>query len=174
LYSRLQTTAGTIVFRLYEKECPRTVANFVDLAAGKKEFTDPKTGRRVKRPLYNGLVFHRVIPGFMIQGGDPQGNGMGGTDPIGEEYYPTLKFDKVGRVAMARSQQAGSSSSQFFITDGLRPDLNGRYTVFGQVVSGQAVVTKIANLPRNPENDRPHQPARIVGVTFTRIGPAPK
>ena len=169
LYTTITTTMGPITLRLYEKESPITVKNFVDLAIGSKEFTDPATKQRVKRPLYNGLTFHRVIPGFMIQGGDPEGNGRGGTDDIPDEFHPSLTFDRPGRLAMANAGP-GTGSSQFFITEGVPTHLNGRHTIFGQVVSGQAVVDKIARVPTG-ENDMPRTPVKIVSVTFRRVGP---
>lgn len=173
LYARLQTSLGLIVFKMYEQEAPRTVANFRGLAMGTKEFSDPNTHQRVKRRFYDGIGFHRVIPGFMIQVGDPTGTGRYATDFIGEEYWPSLKFDRIGRVAMAHGPP-GSSSCQFFITDtDNRPDLNGRYTIFGQVVSGQSVVTKISQVPRDP-SDHPATPPKIIRVTFQRVGPEPK
>jgi peptidyl-prolyl cis-trans isomerase A (cyclophilin A) len=154
---------------MLEKEAPKTVQNFVDLSTGKKEWTDPATGQKTKRPLYPGTIFHRVIPGFMIQGGDPKGNGTGQTDLIGEEYHPSLRFDRPGRVGMGH-RGPGTSSCQFFIMDGSdRDDLTGRYTIFAQVVRGQEVVNKIANLPRN-ERDRPNNPPKIVSIVFQRIG----
>lgn len=169
LYATIRTSMGPISVRLYEKESPITVQNFVDLATGKKEFTDPETNQRVKRPLYNGLTFHRVIPGFMIQGGDPEGDGTGGTDEIPDEFHPSLTFDRPGRLAMANAGPR-TGSSQFFITEVPTPHLNGRHTIFGQVVSGQAVVEKIVRVP-TVENDRPKTPVKIVSVTFRRVGP---
>jgi peptidyl-prolyl cis-trans isomerase A (cyclophilin A) len=173
LYATITTSMGPIVVKLYEKESPITVKNFMDLAMGRKAWTDPKTNKRVKRPLYNGLTFHRVIPNFMIQGGDPMGNGMGGTDTIPDEFAPSLTFDRPGRVAMANAgPQTGSS--QFFITDAPTPHLNGRHTIFGQVVDGQDVEQKIARVPRDEENDKPKTPVRIVRITFKRVGPGPQ
>ncbi|MDZ4800803.1 MAG: peptidylprolyl isomerase [Bryobacteraceae bacterium] len=169
LYSTITTSVGPVLLRLYEKESPLTVKNFMDLAQGRKEWKDPKTKARVKRSLYNGLVFHRVIPGFMIQGGDPEGTGMGGTDEIPDEFSPSLTFDRPGRMAMANAGP-GTGSSQFFLTDVPTPHLNGRHTIFGQVVTGQEIVSKIANTPRDP-GDRPRTPVRIVSVTFRRVGP---
>jgi peptidyl-prolyl cis-trans isomerase A (cyclophilin A) len=160
------------VARLFEKEAPVTVKNFVDLAAGQKEWTDPETEKRVKRPLYDGLKFHRVIPGFMIQGGDPEGTGMGGTDVIPDEFDPTLAFDRPGRLGMANSGPE-SGSSQFFITESPQPHLNGRHTVFGQVVRGQDVVARIAAVERD-QDDEPKVPVRILRVSFRRIGPGAK
>jgi peptidyl-prolyl cis-trans isomerase A (cyclophilin A) len=161
------TPLGNIVFKFYEKESPVTVKNFVDLAQGRKEWLNPKTGTRVKLPLFNGLTFHRVIPGFMIQGGDPQGNGMGGTDPIIDEFHPTLRFDVPGLVAMANAGP-GTGSSQFFITEGTPTHLNGRHTIFGRVVEGMELVPKIANVPRG-RGDKPDVPVRMSRVLITRV-----
>jgi cyclophilin family peptidyl-prolyl cis-trans isomerase len=172
LYAYITTSMGTIVARLYEKESPITVKNFVDLALGNKEWTDPKTNQRVKRPLYQGLIFHRVIPNFMIQGGDPEGTGRGGTDDIPDEFHPSLSFDRPGRLAMANAGP-GTGSSQFFITDVPTPHLNGRHTIFGQVAQGLPVVEKIARVARD-EDDRPKTPVRIVRISFRRVGPGPQ
>ena len=177
LYATLQISQGgqplgNIVFRLYEMESPVTARNFVDLALGRKAWTDPKTGARVRRPLYNGLTFHRVIPGFMIQGGDPLGNGTGGTDVIKDEFHPTLKFDIPGRMAMANAGP-NTGSCQFFITEVPTPHLNGRHTIFGQVVEGQELVGKIARLPRDGR-DKPNTPVIMTRVTIDRVGPVPE
>lgn len=175
LYVTIDTTLGQIVGKLYEKESPQTVKNFVDLATGKKTWVDPKTNARVKRPLYNGLIFHRVIPGFMIQTGDPEGTGQGGTDVIPDEINPSLSYDKPGVFGMANAgPQTGSS--QFFITEVPTPHLNGRHAIFGQVIQGQDVVSKIASVPRDPDN-RPNTPVKMVKVTVQRVAdpsaPAP-
>jgi cyclophilin family peptidyl-prolyl cis-trans isomerase len=171
LYATIVTSQGTIVAKLFEKEAPITVKNFVGLATGTKPWPDPKTGQPVKRPLYSGLTFHRVIPGFMIQGGDPLGTGTGGTDPIKDEFHPEMQFDRPGRFGMANAGP-GTGSSQFFITEVPTPHLNGRHTVFGQVVEGQDVVEKIARVPRGA-NDRPTTPVRMVRVTIKREGAGP-
>jgi len=139
-----------------------TVKNFVDLAQGRKEWLNPKTCTRVKAPLFNGLTFHRVIPGFMIQGGDPQGNGMGGTDPIIDEFHPTLRFDVPGLVAMANAGP-GTGSSQFFITEGTPTHLNGRHTLFGRVVEGRELVPNIATQSPRPM-PRPISPAATARI----------
>jgi peptidyl-prolyl cis-trans isomerase A (cyclophilin A) len=157
---------GKIVGKLYEKESPVTVRNFVDLALGKKAWLNPKTGRRAAVPLYNGLTFHRVIPDFMIQGGDPNGDGTGGTEPIVDEFYPTLEFNKAGLFAMANSGPR-TGSCQFFITEKATPWLNGRHTIFGEVVEGQELVGSLARVPRGP-NDRPNDPIVMQKVTITR------
>lgn len=153
------TTLGTIVTKMFVEESPITVKNFTDLAMGRKEWTNPRTGARTKLPLYNGLTFHRVIPGFMIQGGDPLGTGTGGTEPIPDEFHPTLKFDVPGRLAMANAGP-GTGSCQFFITEGPTPHLNGRHTIFGQVVEGQELVTRIANVPKS-RGDMPAVPVKM-------------
>jgi cyclophilin family peptidyl-prolyl cis-trans isomerase len=171
LYMTITTSMGTIVAKLFDVEAPKTVKNIADLAMGRKEWTDPKTKQRVKRPLYNGLIFHRVIPGFMIQGGDPTGTGSGGTDVIPDEFDPSLTFDRPGRLGMANAGP-GTGSCQFFITEVPTPHLNGKHTIFGQVVEGQDVVEKIARVPRNAE-DRPNTPVRMLRVTVRREGPAP-
>jgi len=171
LYATITTSMGTIVAKLFEKESPITVKNFTDLAMGRKEWTDPATKQRVKRPLYNGLIFHRVIPGFMIQTGDPLGTGMGGTTAIPDEFDPSLSFDRPGRLGMANAGP-GTGSSQFFITEVPTPHLTGKHTIFGQVVEGQDVVEKIARVPRNA-NDKPATAVRMVRVSVARVGPAP-
>ena len=171
LYATITTSMGTIVAKMYEAESPKTVKNIADLAMGRKEWTDPKTGQRTKRPLYNGLIFHRVIPGFMIQGGDPTGTGSGGTDVIPDEFHPSLTFDRPGRLAMANAGP-NTGSCQFFITEAPTTHLDGKHTIFGQVVEGQDVVEKIARTPRNA-NDKPLTPVRIVRMTVRREGPVP-
>jgi cyclophilin family peptidyl-prolyl cis-trans isomerase len=161
---------GNIVFQLYEKESPITVKNFTDLAMGRKPWVHPGTGQEMKTPLYNGLTFHRVIPDFMIQGGDPTGTGMGGTKEIPDEFHPTLKFDGPGRVAMANAGPA-TGSCQFFITEAPAPHLTGRHTIFGRVVEGQALVAQIARVPRGA-NDKPAEPVKMAKVTIQRVGAA--
>jgi peptidyl-prolyl cis-trans isomerase A (cyclophilin A) len=156
LYATINTSLGAITVQLFEKEAPITVRNFRGLATGTKEFEDPKTKQKVKRPFYNGVAFHRVIPDFMIQGGDPTGTGMYGSTVIPDEFVPTLKFDVKGRLAMANSGPR-TGSTQFFITDSTPAHLNGKHTIFGQVVEGQDVVTKIATTPRD-SNDKPKTP----------------
>ncbi|HSB16818.1 MAG TPA: peptidylprolyl isomerase [Bryobacteraceae bacterium] len=172
LYATFKTTQGDITVKLYEKESPITVRNFVSLAQGRKAWKDPKSGQMVRKPLYNGLTFHRVIPGFMIQGGDPQGDGAGDVGfVIPDEFHPSLKFDQPGRLAMANAGPK-TGSCQFFITEVPTPHLNGAHTIFGQVIQGQDVVTKIANVPRGA-NDKPRTPVRITSVVIERVGAAP-
>lgn len=175
LYTTIQIShggqpLGSITMKLYETETPITVKNFVDLALGRKLWTDPKTGARVRRPFYDGLTFHRVIENFMIQGGDPTGTGQGDTEHIKDEFHPTLKFDIPGRLAMANAGP-GTGSCQFFITETPQTRLDGRYTIFGQVVQGQELVGRVARVPKMGE--RPTTPVVISKVTFERVGPAP-
>ncbi len=160
---------GRIVIKFYENEMPITVHNFVDLARGTKLFTDPKTGKRVKRPLYDGLVFHRVIPEFMIQGGDPMGTGFGGTDAIQDEFHPSLGFDKPYLLAMANAGP-GTGSSQFFITtktQRLPEYLNGKHPIFG-VVEGEDVAEKVVTVPSG-EGNKPNVPVVMKTVTIKRF-----
>ncbi len=141
-YAVFETSQGNIVVRLLENEAPKTVANFVGLAEGTKEFTNEKTGQKEKRPFYDGLIFHRVIPQFMIQGGCPQGSGMGGPGyKFADEFHPSLKHSKAGKLSMANSGP-GTNGSQFFITVAATPWLDNRHTIFGEVVEGQDVRTK--------------------------------
>jgi len=173
LYAVMTTSQGVITLRLFEKEAPITVRNFTGLIRGTKDFRDPKTGQMVKRPFFTGVTFHRVIPGFMIQGGDPTASGMydaGYTIP--DEFVPTLKFDVTGRLAMANTGEPHTGSTQFFITDGTPQHLNGHHTIFGQVIEGQDVVTKIANVPRGA-NDKPKTPVKILSIKLERVGPPP-
>lgn len=161
----LKTTLGDISVKLFPDKAPKTVANFVGLASGKKEWTDPNTGKSVKgKPLYNGTIFHRVIPGFMIQGGDPLGNGTGGPGyQFEDEFDPGLRFDRAGLLAMANAGP-GTNGSQFFITARPTPHLTGRHTIFGEVTKGMDVVEKIINLPRD-SNDRPYDPPKIKSIS---------
>jgi len=173
LYAVMTTTEGVITLRLFEKETPISVRNFTGLVRGTKEFRDPKTGQMVKRPFFPGVTFHRVIPGFMIQAGDPTGNGTysaGYTIP--EEIVPALKFDQPGRVGMARTSAPHSGSTQFFITERATAQLDGDYTVFGQVTEGQEVVHKIAVVPRDA-NDKPKTAIKILSIKLERVGPPP-
>jgi peptidyl-prolyl cis-trans isomerase A (cyclophilin A) len=165
---------GNVTARLFESEAPATVQNFVALAEGRKSFKDPKTGAMVQRPFYNGVAIHRVIPGFMIQMGDPTGTGA--YDPgftIPDEFRASLKFDRPGRLAMANTGDPNSGDCQFFITEVPTPHLNNHHTIFGQVVEGQDVVQKIAAVPRDA-NDKPRTPVSLTRVVFERVGPAPK
>jgi peptidyl-prolyl cis-trans isomerase A (cyclophilin A) len=176
LYAVFNTTMGQIIARLYEKETPITVTNFVALSRGTKTFTDEKTNIPVRRPFYNGLTFHRVIPKFMIQGGDPLGNGMGGggVPSIKDEFVDSLTFDKPGVLAMANVGRPNTGACQFFITTtGSMPaHLNGKHTIFGQVVVGQDIVDAISEVPRD-DGDKPNTPVVMKSVLIRRVGPDP-
>ena len=176
LYATFNTSMGTIVAVLYEKEAPITVQNFVALARGTKPWKDPNTGAMVAKPLYNGVTFHRVIPDFMIQTGDPTATGSHDCGfTIKDEVSAGLKFDRPGRLGMANLSTPNSGSCQFFITEKATPFLDppqGTYSIFGQVIEGQDVVHKIAAVPRNA-NDKPNTPVRLNSVTIKRFGPQP-
>lgn len=167
LYGNINTSMGLITVKMFEKEAPITVKNFMGLAMGGKSWTDPKTRRRTARPMYPGTIFHRVIPDFMIQGGDPTGTGNGGTDVIKDEFDPSLKFDAPGRLAMANAGPA-TGSCQFFITEKPTPWLDGKHTIFGQVLEGQDVVESIARVPRDASKNRPNMPVKIQKISFER------
>ena len=159
-YAVFETSLGPIVIRLLEKEAPKTVANFLGLAEGTKEFTDTKTGAKAKRPFYDGLGFHRVIPDFMIQGGCPLGTGTGDAGyKFADEFHPSLKHDKPGKLSMANAGP-NTNGSQFFITVAATPWLDNRHTIFGEVVEGQDVANKISQVARD-SGERPRQPVTM-------------
>lgn len=165
----IETNMGNILIELFEQDAPITTANFIGLADGTKPWTDPNTGQQVTRPFYDGLTFHRVVPDFVIQGGDPLGNGTGGPGyEFDDEISPTLRFDQVGRVAMA-NKGPNTNGSQFFILESLsHPPAENKFSIFGQVTSGQDVVTAIAHVPRDSSNDdRPLTPVTMTKVTIT-------
>jgi peptidyl-prolyl cis-trans isomerase A (cyclophilin A) len=174
LYMTFQTDKGDIACKLYEKEAPITVRTMVGLAIGKISYMDPETGQTVKKKFFDGLTFHRVIPGFMIQGGDPLGTGTGGPRgpgfPYKNETSPELKFDVPGRLAMANAGP-DTNGSQFFITEGPTPSLNGGYSLWGQC-DNVDVVKAIARVPRDA-NDKPNTAVHIKRVVVERVGPAP-
>jgi peptidyl-prolyl cis-trans isomerase A (cyclophilin A) len=169
LTATLHTTAGDIVLLLFPDQAPVTVRNFVDLAEGGKEWRNPATGQKSNEPLYDGTIFHRVIDGFMIQGGDPLGNGRGGPGyEFKDEFHPELRFDRPYLLAMANAGP-GTNGSQFFITVGPTPHLNRRHTIFGEVADAdsRAVVDRIAKAPTGSQ-DRPRQDVTINSVTISR------
>ncbi len=175
LYLNFETSMGNIRCRLFEKETPVTVRKIVGLAIGKISYVDPQTGKEIKgKRFYDGLIFHRVIPQFMIQGGDPLGTGFGGPKgpgfPFQDEFVPSLKFDKAGKLAMANAGP-NTNESQFFITEVPTPFLNNKHTIFGQC-DNIDVVKKIARVAKD-ENDRPKEPVVIKKVVVERVGPAP-
>ncbi len=173
MYAVIETTLGTIVCKLHYDKVPMTVGNFVGLATGEREWTDPKTNQKAKRPFYDGIKFHRVIPGFMIQTGDPTGTGMGGPGyKFADEIRPELKHDKPGILSMANAGP-GTNGSQFFITHKATPHLDGKHTVFGEVVSGNDVVVKIGDVPKGgPQNSTPVTDVLMKKVTIVRTGEA--
>jgi cyclophilin family peptidyl-prolyl cis-trans isomerase len=164
------TTVGTLRCKLFEKETPTTVMNFIGLANGTREWKSPVTHVTKKGvPLYDGTIFHRVIPNFMIQGGDPSGNGTG--DPgykFNDEFVSTLRFDRPGRLAMANSGP-NTNGSQFFITEAPVPHLDGHHTIFGQCDDASvALVKQIARMATDPRNDRPFHPVKINHIKIER------
>jgi peptidyl-prolyl cis-trans isomerase A (cyclophilin A) len=167
-YATLDTTEGKIVCRLFEKEAPITVKNFTDLAEGKREWTHPVTRSKSSAKLYDGSVFHRVIPDFMIQGGDPAGTGYGGPGyQFGDETAGSPhKFDKPGKLAMANAGP-GTNGSQFFITVAPTTWLTGKHTIFGEVVEGMDIVAKISKA-KTVANDKPAKEIKINSVTIER------
>ena len=154
LTATLRTNQGPIVIRLFPDHAPKTVRNFVDLAQGGREWTDPRTGRVTTGRLYDGTIFHRVIPNFMIQGGDPLGTGTGGPGyQFADEFHPELQFDRPYLLAMANAGP-GTNGSQFFVTTVPTPHLNRRHTIFGEVIQGQEVVDQISHTATDGR-DRP-------------------
>jgi len=166
LTAKIETSLGTFTCELYDKDAPITVANFVGLARGTRPWKDPKTGKWMdKKPLYDGLTFHRVIPGFMIQGGDPEGTGRGNPGyRFEDEFSPNLKFDKPALLAMANAGPA-TNGSQFFITEGTPQHLSGKHTIFG-VCDPAALVSKITSVKRGPR-DKPETDVVMKKVTIT-------
>jgi peptidyl-prolyl cis-trans isomerase A (cyclophilin A) len=168
LTAHFTTSEGSFSVRLFEDEVPNTVANFVGLAEGTKEFTDPKGGQKAKRPYFDGLIFHRVIDGFMIQGGDPLGTGTGGPGyNFADEFNPKLRHAKAGMLSMANAGP-NTNGSQFFITLAATPWLDNKHSVFGEVVEGMDVVQKIGKTPTSKPGDRPLKPIVIQSLKIAR------
>jgi peptidyl-prolyl cis-trans isomerase A (cyclophilin A) len=162
------TSEGTFKIKLFDQEVPNTVANFVGLAEGTKEFTDPKTGQKTKRPFYDGLVFHRVIEGFMLQGGCPLGTGTGGPGyKFADEFSPKLRHTKPGILSMANAGPH-TNGSQFFVTLAATPWLDNKHSVFGEVVEGMDIVNKIGAAATSKPGDRPLKPITIDSVKIER------
>jgi len=174
LYATLNTSMGAITVRLFERESPETVRNFVSLAMGAKQWKDPRTGQVKNTPLYNGTIFHRVIPNFMIQGGDPMGTGTGdGGFVIPDEWNKSsLDFSAPGMLAMANAGP-NTTSTQFFITEVPTTYLNQHHTIFGQVTDGFNLVGKIARVARDA-NDKPKTPVVLQNIQVFRVGPEPE
>jgi peptidyl-prolyl cis-trans isomerase A (cyclophilin A) len=167
VYAHFDTTLGTFTVELFESKTPKTVANFVGLAEGSKEWKHPKTGEKSKKPYFDGIIFHRIIPGFVIQGGDPLGQGYGGPGyQFEDEFHPDLRHDRTGILSMANAGP-NTNGSQFFITLGPTPHLDRRHSVFGAVVDGLDVIEKIGKVKTDP-SDRPVVPVVMNKVTIER------
>ncbi|MGB6194423.1 MAG: peptidylprolyl isomerase [Terracidiphilus sp.] len=168
-YALFKTNEGDIRVRLFESEAPVTVKNFIELAEGKKEWTHPTTRAKSSDKLFDGTIFHRVIPDFMIQGGDPAGTGMGGPGYRFEDETKGSKysFDKAGKLAMANSGP-NTNGCQFFVTVAPTPWLTGNHTIFGEVVEGQEIANKISKVARNGQ-DKPHKPVVLESVVIDRV-----
>ncbi len=172
LYAVFKTSVGEFTARLNEKYTPVTVGNFVALAQGTRATRNPRTGAPAKVRLYDNITFHRVMPGVMIQSGDPTGTGRhncGFTIP--DEILPGLRFDGAGKLAMANTGEPNSGGCQFFVTTNAMPTWNGKYTIFGEVVRGRDVVLKIDHAPVHDET--PVSPVKLISVTIERVGPEP-
>jgi peptidyl-prolyl cis-trans isomerase A (cyclophilin A) len=164
-HATFTTSAGTFTVRLFDEQAPKTVANFVGLATGTTEWKDPKTGAMVTRPFYDGLIFHRVIDGFMIQGGCPEGSGRGGPGyRFNDEFGPGLRHDRPGLLSMANAGP-NTNGSQFFITLAPTEWLDNRHAIFGEVVEGMDVISAIGKTPTRP-GDRPVTDIVIERVTI--------
>ena len=167
VYAEFITSEGNFTVRLFDEEAPNTVANFVGLAEGTREWTDPRTNRKVTAPYYDGGVFHRVIDGFMIQGGDPLGQGIGGPGyTFGDEFHPGLRHNRAGILSMA-NRGPNTNGGQFFITLGPTPHLDDRHSIFGEVTEGMDVVRRIGST-KTGDRDRPVKDIVIQTVKITR------
>ena len=167
VYAQFETTEGNFTIRLFDQEAPNTVANFVGLAEGTKEWTDPRTNQKVTEPYYDGIIFHRVIDGFMIQSGDPLGQGIGGPGyKFADEFHRSLRHSKPGILSMANAGP-NTNGSQFFITLGPTPHLDNKHSVFGEVDSGMDIVRKIGGIATGPR-DRPLKDVVIKSVKIER------
>ena len=168
LLAHFTTSEGKFTARLFDAEVPNTVANFAGLADGSKEWTDPRSGQRVKQPYFNGTIFHRVIADFMIQGGDPLGQGTGGPGyNFADEFHPALRHSKPGILSMA-NRGPNTNGGQFFITLVPTPWLDDKHSVFGEVTEGMDVVNKIGKTPTSKPGDRPLKPITVESVTIER------
>ena len=167
VYAQFVTSEGNFTVRLYDQEAPKTVENFIGLAQGTKEWMDPRTNQKVKTPYYDGVIFHRVIKGFMIQGGDPLGQGIGGPGyTFADEFHPRLRHNKAGILSMA-NRGPNTNAGQFFITLGQTPHLDDKHSVFGEVVEGMDVVNKIGGTATS-DRDRPVKNIAIKSITIER------
>lgn len=167
VYAQFVTSEGNFTARLFDQEAPKTVENFVGLAEGTKQWTDPRTNQKVTKPYYDGVIFHRVIDKFMIQSGDPLGQGIGGPGyTFGDEFHPKLRHDKAGILSMA-NRGPNTNGGQFFITLGPTPHLDDRHSVFGEVTEGMDVVRKIGSTATGSQ-DRPLKPIVIQTIKIER------
>jgi peptidyl-prolyl cis-trans isomerase A (cyclophilin A) len=167
VFAVFATSEGNFTIRLFDQEAPKTVENFIGLANGTKEWTDPRSNKKVKQPYYDGIIFHRVIKGFMIQGGDPLGQGIGGPGyTFADEFHPKLRHSKPGILSMA-NRGPNTNGGQFFITLGPTPHLDDRHSVFGEVVEGLDVITKIGSTATDAR-DRPLKDIVITSVKIER------
>jgi len=168
LFAHFTTSEGNFTVRLFDAEVPKTAANFAGLADGTQEWTDPRTGRKVKQPYFDGTIFHRVIDGFMIQGGDPLGQGTGGPGfTFADEFHPKLRHSKAGILSMA-NRGPDTNGGQFFITLAATPWLDDKHSVFGEVVEGMDVVTRIGGIATTKPGDRPVKPITVESVTIEK------
>ena len=168
ILAHFTTSEGNFTARLFDAETPNTVANFAGLAEGTKEWTDPRTGQKVKQPYYNGTVFHRVIDGFMIQGGDPLGQGTGGPGyTFADEFHPKLRHSKAGILSMA-NRGPNTNGGQFFITLAETSWLDNKHSVFGEITEGMDVVRKIGSTATSKPGDRPVKPITIEAIRIER------
>src|SRR6476660_6664357 len=166
LLAHFTTSEGNFTARLFDSEVPNTVANFTGLAEGTKEWTDPRTGRKVKTPYYDGTVFHRVIDQFMIQGGDPLGQGTGGPGyTFADEFHPKLRHDRPGLLSMA-NRGPNTNGGQFFITLAPTSWLDNKHSIFGEIIEGMDVVEKIGNTATSKPGDRPLKPITVQKITI--------
>jgi len=167
-YAQFATSEGNFTVRLFDEQAPRTVENFVGLAEGTREWSDPRTNQKVRKPYYDGTIFHRVIDGFMIQGGDPLGQGTGGPGyKFADEFSPKRRHAKAGVLSMANSGP-NTNGGQFFITLVPTPWLDNKHSVFGEIVEGMDVVEKIGSTATSKPGDRPLKPIEIQSVTIER------
>jgi peptidyl-prolyl cis-trans isomerase A (cyclophilin A) len=167
VYAEFITNEGNFTVLLHDQEAPRTVENFIGLAEGTKQWTDPRTNQKVTQPYYDGVIFHRVIDGFMIQSGDPLGQGIGGPGyNFADEFHPALRHSKPGILSMA-NRGPNTNGGQFFITLGPTPHLDDKHSVFGEVTDGMDVVRRIGSA-RTGERDRPLKDITIQSITISR------
>ena len=167
VYAQFVTSEGNFTVRLFDQEAPKTVENFVGLAEGTKQWTDPRTNQKVTKPYYDGVIFHRVIDGFMVQSGDPLGQGIGGPGyNFNDEFHPKLRHNKAGMLSMA-NRGPNTNGGQFFITLGATPHLDDRHSIFGEVTEGMEVVRKIGST-RTGAQDRPVKDIVIQTIKIER------